>query len=268
MVTSIIHNSPTQLYQRRTYWWKSSSVSRFLRNLSFDGGSLLLFLRKLSAVIGQSTYAANLVQLGYHAVPYLTMSYLNTSPYQMEPIYLQRMHLRCTPPVAIKNQINEFHRNFKSSKMFDQFRRLLLETIEPIDWTTVNGPRYRQQDVKTLIRVIFHAWQHRNSGMKSGDFSSGCLKRSLREFKVVLMPVQPKGLPWVVDSLLSSSFSSLSLQKAWITIESTMSRSHPTPPTQRWYGWDVSSDLDSIFSLVLDRLGEPGPGPGLHIQSR
>ena len=149
--------------------------------------------------------------LPYHAIPYLTTSYLNTSPYQMEPIYLQRMHLRCTPPVAIKNQINEFHRNFKSSKMFDQFRRLLLETIEPIDWTTVNGPRYRQQDVKTLIRVIFHAWQHRNSGMKSGDFSSGCLKRSLREFKVVLMPVQPKGLPWVVDSLLSSSsFSSLS----------------------------------------------------------
>ena len=75
MVTSIIHNSPTQLYQRRTYWWKSSSVSRFLRNLSFDGGSLLLFLRKLSAAIGQSTYAANLVHLGYHAIPYLTIPY-------------------------------------------------------------------------------------------------------------------------------------------------------------------------------------------------
>ena len=87
MVTSIIHNSPTQLYQRRTYWWKSSSVSRFLRNLSFDGGSLLLFLRKLSAVIGQSTYAANLVHLGYHAIPYLTMSYLNTSQYQSQSTY-------------------------------------------------------------------------------------------------------------------------------------------------------------------------------------
>ena len=210
MVTSIIHNSPTQLYQRRTYWWKSSSVSRFLRNLSFDGGSLLLFLRKLTAVIGQSTYAAKLVHLEYHAIPYLTMSYLIYHS-RWSQSTLQRMHLRCTPPVAIKNQINEFHRNFKSSKMFDQFRRLFLETIEPIDWTTVNGPRYRQQDVKTLIRVIFHAWQHRNSGMKSGDFSSGCLKRSLREFQVVLMPVQPKGLPWVVDSLLSSSsFSSLS----------------------------------------------------------